>query len=145
MLPFFCHLFGKLAFSVLGTLVLYNSAPESPKCFILIAFYSQDFSLQLLQISFGSVTWGPNQNVEKSKCSYAIILHTFIAHLAAIELFYFYLLQPLVFLLQLIIDFVLLFFFFCTAAPADLWPLTFNCQLLIRLLTTANRLCTLNC
>ena len=106
MLPISCHLFGKLAFSIPGTLVLYSSGLESPKCFILVAFYSQDFSLQLLQISFGSVTYGPNWNVEKSKCSGAIILSAFVAHLAAILFFYFYLLQPLVFLLQLIIDFV---------------------------------------
>ena len=143
MLPIFCHLFGKLAFSALGTLVLYNFAPESPKCFILIAFYSQDFSLQLLQISFGSVTWGPNQNVEKSKCSYAIILHTFIAHLAAIEHFYFYLLQPLVFLLQLIIDFVpsSSFLHSCAISSEHLfWSLIFTGQLLIWLYITADRL-----
>ena len=132
MLPSFCQLFGKLPFSVLGTLVLYNSASESPKHFVSIAFCSQDFSLQLLQISFGSVTYGPNSNTEQFECSYAIILHTFIAHLVVIALTYFCLLQPLVFLLQLIIDFVS---FLCTnAIPAAsiIWSLAFNCQLLIR-------------
>ena len=132
MLPSFCHLFGKLPFSILGTLVLCSSAPELPKRFVLIAFYPQDFSLQFLQISFGSVTYGPNWNVEQFECLYAIILHTFIAHLVVIALTYFYLLQPLVFLLQLIIDFVS---FLCTnAIPAAsiIWSLAFNCQLLIR-------------
>ena len=138
MLPSFCHLFGKLPFSVHGTLVLYNSTLELPKHFVSIAFYSQDFSLQLLQISFGSVTYGPNSNVEQFECSYAIILHTFLAQLLAIALFYFFLLQPLVFLLQLIIDFVS---FLCTnAMPAASTYLAtdINCQLLIRL-------CTINC
>ena len=133
MLPSFCHLFGKLPFSVLGTLVLYNSAPESPKRFVLIAFYSQDFSLQLLQISFESVTYGPNRNVEQFECSYALILHTFIAHLFAIALFILFQLQPLVFLLLLIIDFVS---FLCNdAIPAAsiIRTLAFNCQLSIRL------------
>ena len=141
MLPIFCHLFGKLAFSVPGTLVLYSSGLESPKCFILVAFYFQDFSLQLLQISFGSVTCGPNQNVEKSKRSGATILPAFIAHLAAIMLFYFYLLQPLVFLLQLIIDFVpSSSFLHCYATSSEhlLWSLIFTGQLLIWLRLTAN-------
>ena len=64
------------------------------------------------------------------ECSHAIILQTFIAHLAAIELFYFYLLRPLVFLLRQfflqhyfpaitplgISIFVRLFYHFCTNA-----------------------------
>ena len=124
MLPSFCHLFGKLPFSVPGTLVLYNSTLELPKHFVSTAFYSQDFSLQLLQISFRSVTYGPNWNVEQFEYSYAIILHTFIAHLFAIALFILFPLQPLVFLLQLIIDFVS---FLCTfAIPAASMYLDFG-------------------
>ena len=132
-MPSFCHLFSKLPFSVCGALVLCISGLERPKCSILVAFYSQDFSLQLLQISFGSVTYGPNRNVEQFECSYAIILHTFSAHLFVIALFILFQLQPLVFLLLLIIDFVS---FLCNdAIPAAsiIWTLAFNGQLLIQL------------
>ena len=58
------------------------------------------------------------------ECLYAIILHTSIAHLVVIALTYFYLLQPLVFLLQLIIDFVSFLCIF--AIPAASMYLAFD-------------------
>ena len=132
MLPSFCHLFGKLPFSVLGTLVLCSSRSEWPKRFVLVAFYSQDFSLQLLQISFGSVTYGPNWNVEQFEYSYAIILHTFIAQLFAIALF-------ILFRCSLWFSCCSWLSILCPSSSfsalllaVSLWPLTINFRLLIR-------------
>ena len=109
-----------------------------PKRFILVALYSQDFSLQPLQISFDSDNFEPSYDVEKLKVAYAKFLQTFVAHLFAIK----HLLSAAA------IDFVpcccfllplpslqyrflcSLFFLFAQLFAAANWMLTINCQLI---------------
>ena len=109
-----------------------------PKRFILVALYSQDFSLQPLQISFDSDNFEPSYDVEKLEVAYAKFLQTFVAHLFAIK----HLLSAAA------IDFVpcccfllplpslqyrflcSLFFLFTQLFAAANWLLTINCQLI---------------